>query len=69
MIYFKFNSEEDTEKGFYELITKGSVHCFPDDVFGVTSENLKLLDEANIPYRILEEYEPQTLRNSPAIPL
>ena len=53
----KFPTEQDAENGFYELLTHGHVKGLPGDTFEVSPEQLAVLDNAEIPYSIVEAEE------------
>jgi len=53
MIYIKI-TEKHAVKGFYLLMTNGTVKCLPDDVYVVNKEQLKLLDKHKIHYKKLK---------------
>jgi len=50
-VYIKFNSYNDEVRGFYVLATKARVNSFPDDLYAVPLQSLKLLDDLHISYR------------------
>lgn len=53
MIHIQATDQND-EKVLYFLMTKGTVKCFPDNVYAVSDEQLKILDAHNIPYSRIE---------------
>ena len=44
-------NEEDRVCGFYELATRARIGSFPDEVYQVPIEALRLLDDQHIGYR------------------
>ena len=44
---------EYAESGFYLLLRAAFLQCFPDNVFILESDSLRVLDEANIPYQMV----------------
>ena len=68
MVQIKFNSRDENIKGFYELITHGTVKSLPNGVYEISKELLKVLDEAGISYQVLTEGETinahEAVRNS-----
>ena len=68
MVQIKFNSRDENIKGFYKLITHGTVKSLPNGIYEISKELLKVLDEADIPYQVLTEGETldanETIRNS-----
>jgi hypothetical protein len=50
-IFIKFATKDDRVRGFYELATKTRTGSFPDEVYQVPVEALKLLDHQHIAYR------------------
>jgi hypothetical protein len=50
-VFIRFASRDDRVRGFYELATKARIGSFPDEVYQVPVEALKLLDDRHIAYR------------------
>jgi hypothetical protein len=50
-VYIKFGTEQDRARGFYELATRARISSFPDEVYQVPIESLRLLDDREINYR------------------
>lgn len=55
MIKITFSSKEESIKGFYKLMTSGRVRCLPNDVYEISKGLLKVLEDSNIPYKVLDE--------------
>jgi hypothetical protein len=53
--YIKFNSHEDSEQGFYELVTHSHCTCLSNDVYCVPWSSLALLDARKIQYTFATE--------------
>ena len=71
-VFIKFATQEDRSRGFYELATKARVGSFPNEIYQVPVESLKLLDDQHIAYRRATDAEVKAahdqVRNSaPAI--
>ncbi|MGO9464268.1 MAG: hypothetical protein ACLQVF_08945 [Isosphaeraceae bacterium] len=50
-VFIKFTSHDDRVRGFYELATRARVGSFPDEIYQVPVDALKLLDNQLIAYR------------------
>jgi hypothetical protein len=50
-VFIKFLTRDDRVRGFYELATKAKVGSFPDEIYQVPVESLKLLEDQHIAYR------------------
>src|SRR5208337_3708779 len=50
-VFIKFVTREDRVRGFYELATKAKIGSFPDEVYQVPVNALKLLDDQQVAYR------------------
>ena len=55
MVKITFPSREDSIKGFYKLMTSGRVRCLPNDVYEISKGLLNILEDSNIPYKLLNE--------------
>jgi len=53
MIYIRISEKHDA-KGFYLLMTNGTVKCLPDNVYIINKDQLKLLDKHKIRYKQLK---------------
>jgi hypothetical protein len=56
-VFIKSCTQEDRVRGFYELATKARVGSFPDEVYQVPVEALRLLNEQHIAYRRATDVE------------
>jgi hypothetical protein len=56
-IYIKFLTQADRVRGFYELATKARIGSFPDEIYQVPVEALKLLENQQIAYRRATDVE------------
>jgi hypothetical protein len=54
-VFIKFSTQDDRVRGFYELATKARIGSFPDEIYQVPVEALRLLDDQQIAYRDLKE--------------
>ena len=54
MIRIKFKTREDSINGYYELAISGIVRSLPNDIFEISNEGKIILDNAGIPYEIIE---------------
>ena len=50
-VFIKFATQDDRVRGFYELATRARIGSFPDGVYQVPIEALRLLDDQHIGYR------------------
>jgi hypothetical protein len=50
-VFIKFSTQDDRARGFYELATKATIGSFPDEIYQVPIESLKMLDDQHIEYR------------------
>lgn len=50
-VYIKFNSYDDEVRGFYALATKAKVNSFPNDLYAIPFQSLRLLNDLHISYR------------------
>ncbi len=50
-IHIRFLSQEDRVRGFYEMATRARISSFPDGVYQVPIEALRLLEDQHIAYR------------------
>ena len=50
-IYVKFLTEADRVRGFYELIQRASVTSFPGQVYQISRDAVKILEDSQIGYR------------------
>lgn len=71
-IFIKFATEEDRVRGFYELATRARVGSFPDLIYQVPLDSLRILEEQQISYRRATDAEVEAahgqVRNpSPAV--
>jgi hypothetical protein len=71
-VFIKFSSQDDRIRGFYELATKARVGSFPNEIYQVPVESLKVLEDQRIAYRRATDAEVQAahdqVRNSaPAV--
>lgn len=68
MVRIKFINDKDNAKGLCELVKRVKVICLPDDIYEVGEKSLKILDDLNIKYKILQregfDYAYATIRNS-----
>ena len=56
-VFIKFSTPDDRVRGFYELATKARIGSFPDEIYQVPVEALKLLDGQSICYRRATDIE------------
>jgi hypothetical protein len=49
--FIKFATQDGRVRGFYELATKARIGSFPDEIYQVPLEALKLLDDQQIASR------------------
>jgi hypothetical protein len=67
-VFIKFSSQDDRIRGFYELATKARVGSFPNEIYQVPVESLKVLEDQRIAYRRATDAEVQAahdqVRNS-----
>ena len=56
-VFIKFSTQDDRVRGIYELATKARVGSFPDEIYQVPVEALKLLDHQQIAYRRASDAE------------
>jgi hypothetical protein len=56
-VLIKFSTQDDRVRGFYELATRARIGSFPDEIYQVPVEALKLLDERQIAYRRATDLE------------
>jgi hypothetical protein len=49
-VFIKFSTQDDRVRGFYELATKARIGSFPDEIYQVPVEALRLLDNQQIAY-------------------
>jgi hypothetical protein len=56
-VFIKFSSQDDRTRGFYELATKARVGSFPNEIYQVPVESLKVLEDQHIAYRRATDVE------------
>lgn len=56
-VFIKFSTPDDRVRGFYELATKARIGSFPDEIYQVPVEALKILDDLHIAYRRATDVE------------
>jgi hypothetical protein len=56
-VFIRFSTPDDRVRGFYELATKARIGSFPDEIYQVPVEALKLLDGQSIGYRRATDVE------------
>jgi hypothetical protein len=70
MVKIKFQDSAQDARGALELAKRFTVICLPEDTYEVPAVALAVLDELQLPYRLLEtegfDYAVRTLRNPPA---
>ncbi|MCI0637619.1 MAG: hypothetical protein L0Y72_08190 [Gemmataceae bacterium] len=49
--YIKFLNDEDRKRGFYELARRSRIGSLPGEVYQVSREALKILEDRHIGYR------------------
>lgn len=59
-IYIKFLTEEDRVRGYYELALHSRIGSFRGQVYQISLEALKLLEDLHIGYRRATDAEVQT---------
>jgi len=59
MIRIKFKTKQDQINGFYELATKGRARGLPNGIFEIAGRYLKILDDAEIGYEIIQPEDGQ----------
>lgn len=55
MVLIKFKTDKDKIEGFYILATEGVVRGLPGNTFEINDNMLKLLDDKNINYTVIQE--------------
>ncbi|MBU2461307.1 hypothetical protein KKH65_00315 [bacterium] len=70
MIRIKFKDKKADEKGLCELAKRMKVICFPNDIYEISLNGLKVLDDLKIEYQIIKkesfDYAYSAIRNSVA---
>lgn len=56
-VFIKFSTQDDRARGFYELATKARIGSFPDEIYQVPVEALRLLENQQIAYRRATDVE------------
>lgn len=54
MVKIRFRTEEEDTRGFYLLMRRGQVVCLPDGIYEIQENLLEVLEEAGIPYEVIE---------------
>jgi hypothetical protein len=71
MVKIKFQNPTHDAQGSLELAKRFRVICLPEDTYEVPAAALAVLDELQLPYRLLEtegfDHAVRTLRNPPAV--
>jgi len=67
MVKITFPSKEDSIKGFYRLMTSGRVRCLPNDIYEISEGLLKVLEDSNIPYKVLDESKVKDVQKAKTI--
>lgn len=69
-VFIKFPTRDDRVRGFYEIATRLHISSFPDEVYQVPLEALRLLEQRQIAYRRATDDEVKAshdqIRNSAA---
>lgn len=73
MVKIRFPDDKSRAEGFYELMQRVRVVCLPEDEFVIPEAGLTILEDRDIPYRLVErsgwDYALKALRDSAATPL
>ena len=56
-VYIRFTSQENREKGFYELITHARVASLPGEIYQIPLSAVALLEKESIDFRCATDEE------------
>jgi hypothetical protein len=62
-VFIKFTTEGNRVRGFYELATRARVASWPDDVYQVPLEALRILDDQHISFRRATDGDVKSVHN------